>query len=81
MRTLPTDPAQRSSGVYIRLVASMYLQVTSQGQPILTISLSLASEDPEANRHPMAPPFNMRLVASHLAVRFQIATWWVWVPQ
>jgi len=47
----------------------MHLQVTSQGQPILVTSLSLASEAAEQDRRPTTPPFDVRLVTSQ----------WVWV--
>ena len=65
MLTLPTYPSQRGSGDYLRPVASMHLQVTSQGQAILVTSSSAS----EVIRRPMTPPFDVRLVASL----------WVWV--
>jgi hypothetical protein len=80
VQTRPT--CQRCFGDYLRPAASMHLHVTSQTQAILVTS-SLASE---VIRLPMAHPFDywnfhLRLVASRLALRFQIASWWEWVPR
>jgi len=79
VQTLPMYPAQRSFGDYLRPAASMHLEVTSEGQRIVVTS-PLASEDPEVNFHPMAPPFDGRNIHLQLAARFQIASWWVSVP-
>jgi len=76
VQTPPTYPSQRGSGDYLQLAASMHLQVTSQGQPILVISLSVASEAPEVNRRPMAPPFDVRNFHLWLA-----AARWDWDPR
>ena len=77
--------SQRGFSDYLQPAASMHIQVTSQGQPILVTS-SLTLEDPEVNHRPMVPPFDLwnfhlGLAACRLTVRFQIGSGWVWVQR
>jgi len=74
VQTPPTYPFQRGFGDFLRPVASMHPQVTTEGQPILMTSLFLASEDPEVNRRPVAHPFHVPNF--HLRL---VASLWVWV--
>jgi len=76
LETRPT--LQHGFDNYLRPAASMHLQVTSQCQPIF-VTAYLASEHPAAKGQAMAPSLDVWLVASRLVVRFQIASWLVWV--
>jgi hypothetical protein len=58
----------------------MQCRVMSKGLPIL-VTLLLASEDPEVSSDPRATPFDVWLVVSQLALRFQSAHCWVRDPR